>query len=162
MRVRSQTNVLRGFFSGLLRVGAAVALVLGLAPGQAARSQSADFDAANLSKQRTALCLEASRVSPADLESSLNHLAVLSETCRIHYGAKACDLAEKPLGSQTLEERYAYYVKRPVEAHSSRQGVKIDRRNWEGSGARGQGRSQQSNGPSVSESGQEGTERPKD
>jgi len=134
MRARSQLNVFEGFFSELLRVGSVAALVLGLAPGQAGRAQSADFDPASLSKQRTALCLEASRASPADLESSLNHLAVLSETCRIHYGAKACGLAEKPLGSPTLEERYAYYVKRPVEAHSSGQGVKIDRRNWKISG----------------------------
>lgn len=93
-------------------------------------AQTIDFDPAALSKQRTGLYLKATGTPLVDLESEVNHLAVLSETCRAQYGAKACGLAEKPLGSDKLEERYAYYVSRPTEAHLSGQGVKIDRRNW--------------------------------
>ncbi len=123
-------NVAPAPWSCVLRIAAAAALLL--APAPAGHAQSVDFDPAALSKQRAALCLKASRASLADLESDVNHLAVLSETCRVQYGAKACGLADKPLGSDKLEERYAYYVRRPTEAHFSRQGVKIDRRNWQG------------------------------
>ena len=96
-----------------------------------ARAQSADFDPPALSKQRTAICLNATRAPIKDLENDVNHLAVLSETCRAEYGAKACGLSDKPLESNTLEDRYAYYVRRPVEAHSSGRQAKIDRHNWE-------------------------------
>jgi hypothetical protein len=110
-----------------VRIAAAAALFLAPVAGHA---QSVDFDPVALSKQRTALYLRAVRASLSDLESEVNHLAVLSETCRVQYGAKVCGLADKPLGSAKLEERYAYYVRRPTEAHLSDQGVKIDRRNW--------------------------------
>jgi hypothetical protein len=109
------------------------ALVLALAASS--HAQSADSQPAALSKQRTALYLEATRTPLADLENDLNHLAIRSESCRIEYGAQACGLPDKPLESRKLEERYAYYVRQPVEAHSKGQGVKISRRNWDGSSA---------------------------
>ena len=116
-----------------LSLAAAGALVLTLAP--ISRAQSADAQPEALSKQRSALYLKATRAPLADLESDVNHLATLSETCRVEHGAQACGLPDKPLESGKLEERYAYYVKRPVEAHSKVQGLKIDRRNWQGSSA---------------------------
>jgi hypothetical protein len=115
----------------VLSLVAASALVLTLAP--ASRAQSADAQPEALSKQRAALYLKATRAPLADLESDVNHLATLSETCRVEHGAQACGLPDKPLESSKLEELYAYYVRRPVEAHSKVQGLKIDRRNWEGS-----------------------------
>ncbi len=126
---RSRLN-LSPALSSVLGMATIVALLLALA--RAGRAQSVDFEPAALGKQRTALYLKAMRASLADLEGDVNHLAVLSETCRAQYGAKACGLADKPLWSDKLEERYAYYVKRPTEAHFSGQGVKIDRRNWQG------------------------------
>jgi hypothetical protein len=113
----------------VLTMATVAALLLALAP--AGRAQSGDLQPEALNKQRTALYLQATRAPLADLESDVNHLALLSETCRAEYGGQACGLPDKPLASGTLEERYAYYVKRPVEAHSRRPGVKIDRRNWE-------------------------------
>jgi hypothetical protein len=95
-----------------------------------ARAQSIDFDPAALGKQRGALCLRAGRTSLPELESDVNHLAVLSETCRAQYGTKACGLPDKPLGSDKLEERYAYYVRRPLEEHLNGRGMKIEKRNW--------------------------------
>ena len=115
--------------SWTLRIAAA-ALILSPVIG---RAQSTDFDPAALGKQRTALYLKATIAPLADLEGEVNHLAVLSETCRAQYGAKACGLGERTLGSDKLEERYAYYVSRPTEAHLSGQGVKVDSRNWKGS-----------------------------
>jgi hypothetical protein len=109
------------------------ALVLALAASS--RAQSADSQPAALSKQRAALYLEATRTPLADLENELNHLAMRSESCRIEYGAQACGLPDKPLESRKLEERYAYYVRQPVDAHSKGHGVKISRRNWEGASA---------------------------
>ena len=109
------------------------ALVLALAPSS--RAQSADSQPAALSKQRSALYLEATRTPLADLENDVNHLAIRSESCRIEYGAQACGLPDKPLESRKLEERYAYYVGHPVEAHSKVQGVKVNRRNWAGASA---------------------------
>ena len=100
----------------VLSLAAAGALVLTLAPSS--RAESADAQPAALSKQRAALYLQATRAPLANLESDLNHLAMLSETCRVEYGAQACGLSDKPLESGKLEERYAYYVKQPVEAHS--------------------------------------------
>ncbi len=126
---RSKLN-LSPAWSSALTMAAIVALLLALA--QTEHAQSVDFEPAALGKQRTALYLKATRASLPDLEGDVNHLAVLSETCRAQYGTKACGLADKPLGSDKLEERYAYYVKRPTDAHFSGQGVKIDRRNWQG------------------------------
>jgi hypothetical protein len=112
-----------------LSLAAAAALLLALAP--VARTQSVDFDPAALAKQRSALILKATHAPIADLENDLNHLAVLSETCRAESGAKACGLSDKPLESGKLEDRYAYYVRMPVEAHGSKRQGKIDRHNWE-------------------------------
>ena len=114
----------------VLSMAAAGALVLTLAPSSPA--QSADAQPAALSKQRAALYLKATHAPLADLESDVNHLARLSETCRVEHGSQACGLPDKPLESDKLEERYAYYVSRPVEAHSKDQKMKIDRRHWEG------------------------------
>jgi hypothetical protein len=117
----------------LLPLAAAGALVLTLAPSS--RAESTDAQPAALSKQRAALYLEATRTPLANLESDLNHLALLSERCRVEYGTQACGLPDKPLESDKLEERYAYYVKRPVEAHSKGQELKIDRGHWAKSSA---------------------------
>jgi hypothetical protein len=108
---------------------AAAALLLALVP--LARAQSVDFDPAALSKQRAAILLKATHAPITDLENDVNHLAVLSETCRAESGAKACGLSDKPLDSDKLEDRYAYYVRRPVEAHASGRQAKVDRHNWE-------------------------------
>ena len=110
-----------------------IAILFALAP--LGRAQNLASDVAALQKQRAALCLQASHTPLADLEGDVNHLAVLSESCRIQYGAKACGLTEKPLESDKPEERYAYYIRRPVEAHASVQ-IKIDKHNWGGSTAR--------------------------
>jgi hypothetical protein len=106
------------------------ALCMALAPG--ARAQSADFEPGVLAKQRSELYLKALRSPLVELESEVNHLAVLSETCRATYGSKACGLAAKPLDSDKLEESYDYYVRRPVEGHFKLREAKIDRRNWAG------------------------------
>ncbi|MDR3675093.1 MAG: hypothetical protein P4N24_06355 [Acidobacteriota bacterium] len=110
-------------------LAAATALLLILVP--LARAQSVDFDPAALSKQRSAILLKATHTPITDLEGDVNHLAVLSETCRVESGAKACGLSDKPLESTNLEDRYAYYVRRPVELHASGRQVKINRHNWE-------------------------------
>jgi hypothetical protein len=124
---RSSLNGVPAVSSGVLRMAVIAALLMTHAP---ARAQSIDFDPAALGKQRAALCLKAGHTSLPELESDVNHLAVLSETCRAQYGTKACGLPDKPLGSDKLEERYAYYVRRPLEEHLDGRGVKIDRRNW--------------------------------
>jgi len=130
MRTRqSKRNVFSATSRKLFLVAAAAALLLTLAP--IARAQSVDFDPPALSKQRTAICLKATHAPISDLENDVNHLAVLSETCRAEYGAKACGLSDKALESNTLEDRYAYYVRRPVEANPSGRKAKIDRKNWE-------------------------------
>ena len=115
----------------VLCMAAVGALVLTLAPSS--RAQNPDAQPAALSKLRAALYVQATRAPLTNLESEVNHLAMLSETCRVEHGAQACGLSDKPLESGKLEDRYAYYVKQPVEAHSKTQGVKIQRRNWEGS-----------------------------
>ena len=117
----------------VLMMAAVGALVLALAASS--RAQSADSQPAGLSKQRAALYLEATRTPLANLENDVNHLALRSESCRIEYGAQACGLPDKPLESRKLEDRYAYYVGQPVEAHSKGHGVKVSRRNWEGASA---------------------------
>lgn len=114
----------------VLCLAALGALVLTLAPSS--RAENPDAEPAALGKQRARLYLQATRAPLASLESEVNHLAMLSETCRIEHGAQACGLSDKPLESSKLEDRYAYYVKQPVEAHPKAQGVKIQRRNWEG------------------------------
>ncbi|MGD0011101.1 MAG: hypothetical protein ABSE93_21495 [Terriglobia bacterium] len=117
----------------VLMLAAGGALVLALAASS--RAQSADSQPAALSEQRAALHLEATRTPLANLENDVNHLAIRSESCRIEYGAQACGLPVKPLESRKLEDRYAYYVGQPVEAHPKGHGVKIDRRNWAGASA---------------------------
>ncbi|MBZ5544049.1 MAG: hypothetical protein LAO07_10270 [Acidobacteriia bacterium] len=130
MRTRQlKRNIFSATSRKLLPLAAATGLLLTLAPS--ARAQSVDFDPPALSKQRTAICLKATQAPITDLENDVNHLAVLSETCRAEYGAKACGLSDKALESNTLEDRYAYYVRRPVEARSSGRQAKIDRHNWE-------------------------------
>lgn len=88
-----------------------------------------------LSKQRTDLYLRATHAPLTGLENDVNHIAVSSENCRIKYGSAACGLPGKALESDKLEDRYAYYVSQPVEAHAKVRPVKIDRRNWSGSRA---------------------------
>jgi len=114
----------------VLCMAATGALLLTLA--SSSRAQNPDAQPAALSKLRATLYVQATRAPLTNLESEVNHLAMLSETCRVEHGAQACGLSDKPLESSKLEDRYAYYVKQPVEAHSKAQGVKIQRRNWEG------------------------------
>jgi hypothetical protein len=125
----SKRNIHSLISRNVFTLAAATALLLTLAP--MARAQSVDFDPAALTKQRSAILLKAAHAPTADLENDVNHLAVLSETCRAQSGAKACGLSDKPLGSDKLEDRYAYYVRQPVEAHASGRQAKIDRHNWE-------------------------------
>ena len=114
-------------------IAAAGALVLMIV--SSSRALNADAEPAALGKQRAALYLKAAHAPLADLESDLNHLAKLSEECRVEHGAQACGLPDKALETGKLEDRYAYYVKEPVEAHSKTKGVKINRQNWAGSSA---------------------------
>ena len=113
----------------LFPLAVAIALLLAFVPS--ARGQSVDFSPAALGKQRAAILLKATHAPIADLESEVNHLAVLSETCRAESGAKVCGLSDKPLESNTLEDRYAYYVRKPVEVRASGRQARIDRHNWE-------------------------------
>jgi hypothetical protein len=113
----------------LFPLAAATALLLAFAP--IAHAQSVDFDPAAISKQRAAILLKSTHAPIADVEGDVNHLAVLSETCRAESGTKACGLSDKPLESGKLEDRYAYYVRGPVEAHASGRQAKVDRHNWE-------------------------------
>jgi hypothetical protein len=106
-----------------------MAMLLTLTP--VARAQSVDFSPAALSKQRAAILLKATHAPIADLENDVNHLAVLSETCRAESGAKACGLSDKTLASNNLDDRYAYYVRKPMEARASGHQAKVDRHNWE-------------------------------
>ena len=116
-----------------LAVAAAGALVLTLVPS--GRAQNRDAQPEALSKQRAKLYVQAIHAPLANLESDVNHLAMLSESCRVEHGAQACGLSDKPLESSKLEDRYDYYVKQPVDAHSKAQGVKVQRKNWQGSSA---------------------------
>src|SRR6266536_1047536 len=77
------------------------------------RGQNTDLQPGALAKQRSALYLKAPRNTLGGLEGELNHIALLSETCRTEYGAKACGLPDRPLGSDRLEDRYVYYVREP-------------------------------------------------
>ncbi len=112
---------------------AASVLLLTLVPAGLAQTGASKPE--ELGKQRTALYLRATRAPLAGLESDINHVAVMSETCRTEYGSKACGLPDKALASDNLEDRYAYYVKGPVEAHAKSHAAKVDRRNWTGSSA---------------------------
>ncbi len=118
---------------GALTVAVVLAAVMALAP--AARAETDNSRPDELSKQRSDLYLRALRAPLADLANDVNRFAVLSETCRIKYGSAGCGLPDKALESNKLEERYAYYVKEPVESHAKARPVKVDRRNWAGSGA---------------------------
>ena len=111
----------------------ASALLLMLAPVGWAQTDNSNPE--ELGKQRSALYIRATHVPLADLTNDVNQIAVQSETCRIKFGSAACGLPDKALESDKLEERYAYYVKEPVEAHSKGHVAKIDRRNWAGSAA---------------------------
>lgn len=114
----------------ILAAIALVALLLALASVSHAQQQSVEFEPAALEKARAALLLKSSQSAPAELENDLNHLAVLSETCRVEFGAKACGLDQKPLGSDKLEERFSYYVRQPVQSRISGHQVKVDRHSW--------------------------------
>ena len=109
----------------------ALATALPLAMAPAAHAQNADFNPAALSNMRTAIILKATHAPIADVESDLNHLAVLSERCRVESGGKACGLPDKPLESNGLDERYAYYVRTPMDAHASGHQAKLDKHNWD-------------------------------
>ena len=111
---------------------AAATLLLGCAVPAPAQ-QRTDFAPEALASQRSALYVKGTHGSLSELENDLNHLAVLSETCRAEYGTKSCGLQDKVLESDKLEERYAYYVKRPLEARLSKQ-VKVNRQNWDTAG----------------------------
>jgi hypothetical protein len=130
--MHTRLNVSPAASSRVLQIAVVAALLMTHVPG---RAQSIDFDPAALGKQRATLCLKAAHTLLPELESDLNHLAVLSETCRAQYGTKACGLPDKPLSSGKLEERYAYYVRHPLEEHLNGRGVKVDRRNWGTDGA---------------------------
>lgn len=117
---------------GAFTVAAVFAVLMAVAPATWAQADSSKPD--ELSKQRSDLYLRAVRAPLADLGNDVNHVAVVSETCRIKYGSAACGLPDKALESDKLEERYAYYVKGPVESHAKAHPVKVDRRNWAGSG----------------------------
>src|SRR5579863_2792374 len=132
-KTRTKINICSAIAGNSFRITAAAALLMALAP--MARAQSVDFEPAALAKQRTEICLKATHAPIADLENEVNHLAVLSETCRAEYGAKACGVPEKPLESNELEDRYAYYVRKPVEKHFTVGQAKIDKHNWEGTKA---------------------------
>jgi hypothetical protein len=113
----------------------AAAGVLLLMVVSSSRALDANAEPAALNKQRADLYLKGTRGPLSDIETDLNRLAKLSEACRIEHGSQACGLPGKPLESDKLEDRYAYYVKGPVEANSKGQGLKINRRNWAGSSA---------------------------
>ena len=128
MRAR-QPSMVSIISRNFLTLAAAIALLIVFV--LTARAQSVDFSPAALGKQRTAITLKATHTPLADVESDVNHLAVLSETCRAESGAKACGLSDKPLESTSLEDRYAYYVRKPMEAKASGRPAKVDRHNWE-------------------------------
>lgn len=104
------------------------AFLLALVP--MASAQNVDCSPVTLSTQRAAIILKATHAPIADVENDLNHLALLSERCRVESGAKACGLSDKPLESNSLDERYAYYVRQPMDAHASGHQAKVDKHNW--------------------------------
>lgn len=118
---------------GALTLAAFFAALLVLAPAAWAETDVSKPD--ELAKQRSDLYLRATRAPLPDLGNDVNRIAVASETCRVKYGSTACGLPDKALESDKLEERYGYYVKQPVETHAKAHPVKVERRNWTGSGA---------------------------
>ncbi len=110
-------------------IAAAAALLLVVA--SVAHAQSVDFSPAALGKLRADIILKATHAPITELEGDVNHLSVLSESCRAESGAKACGLSEKTLQSDKLEDRFAYYVRKPMEEHASGRQAKVDRHNWE-------------------------------
>ena len=120
------------FHSAAVRFAAAaitaIALLLALVP--MARAQNSDQSPATLSTERAAIILKATHAPIAGVENELNHLALLSERCRVESGAKACGLSDKPLESNSLDERYAYYVRQPMDEHASGHHAKVDKHNW--------------------------------
>ena len=78
---RSKHDVFSAISSRVLTMTAVAAVLMTPIPE---RAQSIDFDPVALGKQRAALCLKAGHASLPELESDVNHLAVLSETCRSH------------------------------------------------------------------------------
>ena len=130
MRTRQlKRNIYSPASRNLFPLAAVIVLLFAYAP--IARGQSVDFSPAALGKQRAAILLKSTHAPIADVEGDVNHLAVLSETCRAESGSKACGLSDKPLESGKLEDRYAYYVRGPVEVHASGRQAKVDRHNWE-------------------------------
>jgi hypothetical protein len=113
----------------LFAIAAAGILLFALAPS--ASAQNLDFSPAALGNQRTAIILKATHAPISDIENELNRLAVLSERCRVESGPKACGLSDKPLDTNGLDERYAYYVRTPMEAHAGGHQAKVDKHNWE-------------------------------
>ena len=114
---------------------AAAVLLLVLISAPAVWGQGDSSRPESVSKQRTDLYLRVTHTPLGSLEGDINHVAVLSETCRVKYGSAACGLGDKALASDKIEDRYAYYVKQPVEAHAKTHPTRIDRRNWTGSSA---------------------------
>lgn len=112
----------------IFSIVAAASLMLAFACS--ASAQRTDFAPDTLANQRSSIYVKATQGPLAQVEGELNRLAVLSETCRAEYGTKACGLPDKVLGSDKLEERYAYYVKRPVESRLGNR-VKVSRGNWD-------------------------------
>jgi hypothetical protein len=106
--------------------------VLLLAPVSPGSAQTVDPKPEELGKQRSALFLRATHAPLTDIESDVNQLTVVSESCRVKYGSTACGLPDKAIESGNLEERFDYYVRQPVEAHAKGRAVKVDRRNWTG------------------------------
>lgn len=94
-------------------------------------AENVNFEPQALAKLRSEICLKATHAQVADLENDINHLALLSETCRAEYGTKVCGLPDKVLESDKLEERYAYYVRRPLESRAGGSNVKVDKHKWE-------------------------------
>ena len=127
--MRTRMKLIFTIFRNAISRAAIVALLL--LPGLMARAASVDFEPEALAKERKEICLKAIHTPVADLESDVNHLAMLSETCRAEYGTQACGLPDKPLESNKLDDLYAYYVRHPVGAHAGAHQAKIDRHNWE-------------------------------
>jgi len=130
---RSAASSAGALAKGTLMTASALLLLLGLTAASWAQADHSTTTADQLSKQRKELYLKATKSPLADLANDVNQIAVQSETCRVKYGSAACGLSDKALESDKLEDRYDYYVKQPVEAHSKPLAVKVDRRNWGGS-----------------------------
>ena len=118
---------------GALAMAAVLALLLTLAPAGWAQTDGSKPE--ELGQQRKDLYLRATHAPLADLAGDVNQIAVTSETCRIKFGSTACGLSDKALESDKLEDRYAYYVEQPVEAHAKGHAPKVDRHNWAASDA---------------------------